>query len=100
MDIKHAATAGTMESSDAMVTVENSGNGIELEISSPVIHQFGHQIRSTVLDALERLGVENARVSVVDNGALDCTLKARVECAVYRAADCSEQGISWGGKVI
>ena len=25
-------------------------------------------------------------ISIVDKGALDCTIKARVECAVYRSA--------------
>lgn len=98
MEIKHSAVAGTMESSDAMVTVE-SGKGMELSISSPVIHQFGVQIRRVVLETLKRLNVTDARVTVVDQGALDCTIQARVECAVYRAADGSEKNIPWGGAV-
>ena len=99
MELNHMATAGTMESSDAMVTVEQGENGIELTISSPVIHQFGKQIRKVVLETLESLEVKNARISVVDKGALDCTLKARVECAVFRAADTSAENIPWGGAV-
>lgn len=83
MKIERAAVAGTLESSDAQITVEPGTEGIELTIESSVIHQFGKQIRAVVLETLERLEVTNARVTVVDKGALDCTLKARVECAVY-----------------
>ena len=43
-----------------------------------MIHQFGKQIRATVLETLGRLEVGSAKVTVVDKGALDCTLKARV----------------------
>ena len=99
MELKHMATAGTMESSDAMVTVEQGNNGIELTITSPVIHQFGEQIKKVVLETLEALEVQNAKITVVDKGALDCTLKARVEGAVFRAADSSASNIPWGGAV-
>ena len=99
MELKHMATAGTMESSDAMVTVEQGNNGIELTITSPVIHQFGEQIKKVVLETLEALEVQNAKITVVDKGALDCTLKARIEGAVFRAADASASNIPWGGAV-
>lgn len=98
MDIKKAAIAGTLESSDAQVTVEPGSGSIELEIESSVIHQFGRRIRTVVLETLERLQVSDAKVKVVDKGALDCTLKARVECAVFRSADVTEQ-LPWGGAI-
>lgn len=45
MKIKKSAVAGTLESSDAMVTVEpNEGHGIEFELDSAVINQYGHSI--------------------------------------------------------
>lgn len=98
MEIKKAAMAGTLESSDAQITVEPGGNGIELSIESSVIHQFGRQIRATVLETLGRLEVTDAKVTVVDKGALDCTLKARVECAVYRSGGITEN-LPWGGVI-
>ena len=52
-----------------------------------------------MLETLERLEVTSARVNVVDKGALDCTLKARVECAVYRSCGQSAANIPWGGVV-
>ena len=98
MEIRKAAMAGTLESSDAQVTVEPGQGGIDLNIESSVIHQFGRQIRATVLETLKRLEVSDAKVTVVDKGALDCTLKARVECAVYRSNEITEN-LPWGGVI-
>lgn len=98
MEILKSAAAGTLESSDCMVTVE-PGEGITLDLSSSVMNQYGRQIKATVLETLERLGVQNANVTVVDKGALECTLKARVECAVFRSSDASSANIPWGGAV-
>ena len=79
--------------------MEPAQDGIQLEISSSVMNQYGRQIKATVLDTLERLEVTSGRVTVVDKGALDCTLKARVECAVFRACGQSKKNIPWGGAV-
>ncbi len=99
MTIEKSAVAGTLESSDAQVTVEPADSGIELEITSSVMNQYGRQIKATVLETLKRLDVEAGRVTVVDKGALDCTLKARVECAVFRSCGQSDKNIPWGGAV-
>lgn len=98
MEILKPAVAGTLESSDAMVTVEPCGEGIEFDLNSTVIHQYGNEIRVVVMDTLKRLNVVNAKVTVVDKGALNCTLKARVECAVFRANDVKEN-LPWGGVI-
>ena len=98
MEVRKAAMAGTLESSDAQITVEPGNGSIELSIESSVIHQFGKQIKATVLETLNRLEVTDARVTVVDKGALDCTLKARVECAVYRSNGVTEN-LPWGGAI-
>ena len=97
MKIKQSAVAGTLESSDALVTVELHEGSVELDISSSVINQYGRQIRATVVETLKRLDIDEARVTIVDKGALDCTLKARVECAIFRACGQSEKNIPWGG---
>ena len=76
-----------------------SGGGIQLQLTSPVIHRFGNHMRSVILETLERLDIKDAVVTVVDKGALDCTLKARVEGAAFRAAQRSEEPIPWGGAV-
>ncbi len=99
MEVLKAAIAGTLESSDAQVTVEPGEGGIELALTSSVMNQYGRQIKAAVLETLERLDVKSARVTVVDKGALDCTLKARVECAVFRSCGQSAENIPWGGVV-
>lgn len=98
MKIEKSAMAGTLESSDAQVTIEPAC-GLELNIQSSVLNQYGRQIKATVLETLDRLDVKDAKVTIVDKGALDCTLKARVECAVFRSCGASESNIPWGGAV-
>ena len=98
MEIKKTAVAGTLESSDCMVTVEPADKGLQLELESAVIRQYGRRIRQVASETLKRLGVRNARVSIVDKGALDCTIKARIECAAARASE-FEGRINWGGDI-
>ena len=98
MFIEKSAIAGTLESSDAQVTVE-PGYGLELNIQSSVLNQYGRQIKATVLETLNRLEVKDAKITVIDKGALDCTLKARVECAVFRSCNQSASNIPWGGMI-
>lgn len=98
MEIQKIAMAGTLESSDAQITVEPS-DSLSLSIESSVMNQYGRQIKAIVLKTLDELEVKNAKVTVVDKGALECTLKARVECAVYRSSGVSDKNIAWGGNV-
>ena len=84
MNITSIAVAGTLESSDIYVEVEPSEE-LELNIDSVVLNQFGDEIRATVLSVLEELGVKSGKISVQDKGAIDCTIRARVETAVRRA---------------
>jgi citrate lyase subunit gamma (acyl carrier protein) len=91
MEIKKAATAGTLESSDCMVTVEPGEGKI-------VIHQYGNQLRKVALETLKNLDIDNVRITIVDKGALDCTLKARIEGAVFRSVD-QYENLPWGGAI-
>jgi len=93
MEILKSSVAGTMESSDIMITLEPGSGGIEIELKSLVDKQFGRQIRSAIENTLSQLQVKNARVIAVDKGALDCTIQARVKTAVYRAA--GESPLVW-----
>ena len=86
MQIIKNATAGTMESSDAYVEIR-PGTGVNVQLESVVAQQFGDSIRRVVTEVLAELGVENADVRVVDRGALECVLRARVETAVMRGKE-------------
>lgn len=88
MELKKTAVAGTMESGDIMVTIDPAGSGgITLDLSSSVMQQYGRQIEAVIRETLAGLGVENAAVQAVDKGALDCTVRARVSAAAFRAAE-------------
>jgi citrate lyase subunit gamma (acyl carrier protein) len=93
MEIKNTAVAGTLESSDIMVTVEPGVKGVEIDLKSSVEKQFGAEIRRVIAATLAELGVKAARVIAVDKGALDCVVVARVKTAVYRASGAAEY--SW-----
>ena len=84
VDIIRSASAGTMESSDVYVEIEPAENGLEIHLESVVKGQFGDAIQAVVKEVLTQCGVEKARVSVNDRGALDCVIRARVETAVLR----------------
>jgi citrate lyase subunit gamma (acyl carrier protein) len=98
MILKKTAVAGTLESSDAQITVEPGKGKLELIIQSSVLNQYGKQIKATLEDVLNRLQVKDARVIVVDKGALDCTLRARLECAIFRSCEISEN-YPWGDTI-
>ncbi len=84
MEMKLRASAGTMESSDAYVEIEPGTEGVKLQLESVVMGQFGEAIEKAVRNVLEELDVKNANVRVVDRGALECVIRARVETAVLR----------------
>ncbi len=86
MELKVTATAGTLESSDIQVIIEPNDNGIEIELESSVMYQFGDQIKEVILKTLESLSVENAKVFANDKGAIDAVIKSRVQTAIYRSA--------------
>ena len=87
MEIKKYAVAGTMESSDVYVEIEPFDGGIEIELESVVLKQFGESIKKTVSEVLTQQGIENALVRVKDRGALDCVIRARVETALFRGKE-------------
>ena len=87
MTVKKSASAGTMESSDAYVEIEPGENGIEIELESVVLEQFGEAIETVIRDVMAGQKVENAKVRVVDRGALECVLRARVETALLRGKE-------------
>ena len=47
---------------------------------------------------MQNLEIDNVKLTVVDKGALDCTIKARIEAAVFRSNDI-RHNIPWGGAV-
>lgn len=87
MNIEKSAFSGTLESSDVYIELEPSSDGISIELESIVLKQFGPQIKATVLSVLDEFEIKNANIKVLDRGALECVIRARVECAILRAKE-------------
>lgn len=83
MQIVTSAVAGTMESSDAYVEIEPAKE-LNIQLESVVLEQFGDAIRTVVEEVLAEQKVTGANVHVIDRGALECVLRARVETAILR----------------
>lgn len=85
MKLNRQAMAGTLESSDVMITVGPGSGGVDIDLNSTVDAYYHDQILSVLTGVLEELGVEDASVQAVDHGALDCTIRARMTTALKRA---------------
>ncbi|MGB9840049.1 citrate lyase acyl carrier protein, partial [Thermovenabulum sp.] len=70
---------------DIYIMVYPNEKGNEIQLDSIVLKQFGKQIEKVIMDTLKELEVENALVVAKDRGALDYTIRARVETAIKRA---------------
>lgn len=94
MELKKPAMAGTLESSDVQITLRpNPGQGIQIHLESDVKTLFGDAIEATVREVLDQFQVTDALVDVNDKGALDFAIRARMECAICRAAEIQ---YNWG----
>ena len=88
MKLTKTGEAGAADSGDILVSVapaEEPGIQIELSGKSVILKQFGRQIRELLQKTAAESGVENAKITAKDNGALDFTIKARVRAAIQRA---------------
>lgn len=72
--------------SDLFVHLEPaSGGGITVDLDSRVAPYYGEAIVAQATSVLAALGVTDARVAMVDRGALPFVISARLECAAHRA---------------
>lgn len=95
MEIKKTGVAGTLESSDIQVTISSNAKGIDIELDSQVIKQYGDHIEALIHDILAEYKIKKAKVKAVDKGALDCTIRARVIAAINRCLDTQHENIDW-----
>lgn len=84
------ASCGTMESSDAYMELEPAAAGTQIDLQSVVEHQFGDSIRALAADMLAEEGLDNVLLRIVDRGALECTLRARLEVLIARAKEAGD----------
>lgn len=79
------AQAGTLESSDCMVTVAPA-ESFSLDYRGPNSAVFNERTRRIALEIANRCSPEGAAIQIQDRGALEITLRARIETAFRRAA--------------
>lgn len=84
MRLKSQSKCGTLESNDIFIILTPIENGIEIDLDSIVEKQFGNQIRAVIHDKLLEMKVEGVKVTAKDRGALDYTIRARIEVALER----------------
>ncbi|MBU1145408.1 MAG: citrate lyase acyl carrier protein [Firmicutes bacterium] len=75
--------AGTLESSDVMITVKTSQE-LKVTIHSAVDDFFHDQIEKVIFDTLKELNINKIDVLCEDKGALDYTIKSRLITAIKR----------------
>lgn len=90
MELKVIAKAGTLESSDIQIIIDPDNKGVDIELNSSVMAQFGEQIEEVIRKTLNSLGIKNAKVLANDKGAIDPVIISRVQTAVYRSAQSTE----------
>lgn len=78
-----SAMAGSVESNDCLMTV-NESDKLEVNITSIVDAFFHAQIEKVILDTLKELNITKIKVECSDKGALDYTIKARLITAIER----------------
>ncbi|AIF52614.1 citrate lyase acyl carrier protein [Pelosinus sp. UFO1] len=85
--ISKTAQAGTLESSDVMITVTPGAkdSGIVIEVESIVLAQYGEDIKAILLSTVQKQDITDIYIKAVDRGALDCTICARLLAALSRA---------------
>jgi citrate lyase subunit gamma (acyl carrier protein) len=92
MKPKIAAQSGTFESSDVIFLIEPLPNksGRKIEISSTVMQQFGESFSKIVTNMLDQYDMTDIHLIAKDKGALEPTIKARLETAIKRSLDLQE----------
>ena len=81
------AEAGLKDKGDVVIYLKPApdGSGIQLDIKSKVMALFGDQIRTSILEEIADYDLTDLSVLVRDEGALDYTIRARVQTAIERA---------------
>lgn len=92
MKPKIASQSGTFESSDVIFLIEPlpDNSGRKLEIFSSVMQQYGPSFNRIVTEMLDEYQMTDIHLIAKDKGALEPTIKARLETAINRSMERQE----------
>ena len=83
-----AGNSGPKVRSDCEITLEiRSEGGLVIDLTSRVEALYGESIKALCIDILSFFGIENARLKIVDSGALPFVISARLEAVVKKLTD-------------
>jgi len=85
--LKKNSIAGTLESNDILVELFLNDKGRIIELDSPVKAQFGDEILEVVNTVLDEANINNIKVILKDQGALNYTIKARMKTVIKRGQE-------------
>jgi citrate lyase subunit gamma (acyl carrier protein) len=87
-----AAQSGTFESSDVIFLIEPlpDHSGRKIELFSTVFHQYGESFKKIVTDMLDAFEMTDIHLIAKDKGALEPTIRARLETAIKRSVRMQE----------
>ncbi len=85
MEIIKTAKAGSLFSNDVLIMISpNDELVIELDT---IVKQFEEAILDTIQNKLAEMNVAKGLIQIKDKGALDYTLRARLETAILRGIE-------------
>ena len=83
LKIISAGNQGEKVRSDCFLTLELTElEGIQVDLKSKVESLYGNSIKKLCKESLEFFGIKNARIRLIDQGALPFVIMARIEYAV------------------
>jgi len=83
-----AGNSGGKIRSDCQVTIEPADSGgIVIDLKSKVKSMYGTDIIRQINEMLDFFGIANARVEMIDSGALSWVIAARIEAAIRQLGD-------------
>ncbi len=85
--IRAASVGNEKQNADCVITIEPGNGGIELDFTSTVEIQYGDAMKEAIFDELSKYGITDAKLTVVDRGAIDPVLRARMEAVIKRGME-------------
>jgi len=87
-----AGNQGKKSRSDCFVSFEltTSGGNI-IDLQSKVEVMYGNAMRTVIAKELDFFDIKNCKITVIDQGALDFTIMARVESAIKQAIETDKE---------
>ncbi len=85
MKLMHQSRAGSVESGDILIMLKPAESGVRIHLESKVMVHYGEQIELLIKQTLSQHGISDCSVIAKDSGALDYTIRSRVNTAVKRS---------------